>query len=34
VNEVVLERPDGCGGATTDADLLVDVLNVMADGLG
>jgi hypothetical protein len=34
VNEVVLERPDGCRGATSNADLLVDVLNVVAHGLG
>jgi len=34
VNQVVLERPDRCRGATTDTDLLVDVLDVMPDGLG
>src|SRR5437773_792709 len=34
VNEVVLERPDRRGGAAADAGLLVDVLDVVPDGLG
>src|SRR3954454_22535041 len=34
LNEVVLEGPDGRRGAASNAGLLVDVLDVMADGLG
>ena len=34
VNEVVLEGPDRRGGPAADAGLLVDVLDVVPDGLG
>ena len=34
MDEVVLERPDRRGGAAADAGLLVDVLDVVPDGLG
>src|SRR5581483_12038006 len=34
LDEVVLEGPDRCGGTAADAGLLVDVLDVVPDGLG
>ena len=33
VNEVLLERPERCGGTAADSGLLVDVLHVVAHGL-